>query len=329
MNYYDHHIRDYDAATSHLSWEEDLAYTRLLRWYYRKEAPIPADIPEACRQVRATTKPQKAAVARVLQEFFVLGGDGWRNKTCDEAIERFLAGEPEREVKKANEDNRLKKHREERAKLFKALTDAGGHAPWNMGIAELRTLVERSATLPETPEPPLPATPATATQTPVPSTHTPVVKTIGSNNGSGTPPRAPENAMTAADVSKALIGWERERHKAARGITASQQQVIELADLGITPDELRRAYDSAVADRLATDDPTAINAGFVKTFVEKNRRPPRPQKPKTPAVWSMDNNALNTLGRELGIGEGRTGESRETFIARIQARQIELGGRAA
>ena len=178
MNYYEHHIRDYDAATSHLTWEEDLAYTRLLRWYYRKEKPIPADIKEACRQVRATSKPQRDAVESVLKEFFELQEDGWHKDTCDEAIAAFQAGEPEREVKKANEENRLKKHREERSRLFKILTDAGEHAAWNIRIETLRELADailkrehetRTATAPET----KPATPATAPATPATATQTP------------------------------------------------------------------------------------------------------------------------------------------------------------
>lgn len=177
MNYYEHHIRDYDAATAHLTWEEDLAYTRLLRWYYRKEQPIPSDVKEACRQVRATSKPQRDAVDSVLREFFSLRDDGWHNETCDDVITRFKDGEPEREVKKANEENRLKRHRDERARLFKVLTDAGEHAPWNIKMEDLREMVARvSAPEPETkPATPAtaPATPATATQSPVPNHQSP------------------------------------------------------------------------------------------------------------------------------------------------------------
>ena len=186
MNYYEHHIRDYDAATSHLTWDEDLAYSRLIRWYYRKEQPIPADLKEACRQVRAATKIQRDAVQSVLNEFFVLREDGWHNETCDEAINRFKEGEPEREVKKANEENRLRRHRDERARLFKIITDAGEHAHWNTGMETLREIAERiqnatpataPATLsnkPETPPETPPATPpatapaAVARERPVP-----------------------------------------------------------------------------------------------------------------------------------------------------------------
>jgi uncharacterized protein YdaU (DUF1376 family) len=186
LNYYEHHIRDYDAATSHLSWDEDLAYTRLLRWYYRKERPVPADVAEACRQVRATTKVQRDAVGRVLHEFFDLRDDGWHQQTCDEVIAAFQAGEPEREVKKGNEDLRMKRHRDERAALFKRLNAAGQHAPWNTKIEDLRRLVQQAVGGPDDTPPATgpattatrpatgPATPATATQTPVPSTQSPL-----------------------------------------------------------------------------------------------------------------------------------------------------------
>ncbi|MFY3305261.1 YdaU family protein [Achromobacter xylosoxidans] len=181
MNYYEHHIRDYDADTVHLSWAEDMAYTRLLRWYYRKEQPIPADLKEACRQVRATTKVQRDAVAAVLREFFVLLDDGWHQETCDAVIAEYQEGAPERYAKKANEENRLRRHREERARLFKILTDAGEHAPWNIRMAELQAMVERisggnSATAPATQKGEPATQPATAPATPATATHTPYTR---------------------------------------------------------------------------------------------------------------------------------------------------------
>lgn len=86
MNFYKHHIGDYDADTQHLSWDQDMAYRRLMCLYYRREAPIPADVKEACRLVRAGTKAERAAVAAVLAEFFTLEPDGWQNKRCEEEI---------------------------------------------------------------------------------------------------------------------------------------------------------------------------------------------------------------------------------------------------
>lgn len=89
MNYYEHHLGDYAAATAHLSWDEDMAYQRLIRAYYHHEKPIPADLKAACRLVRATSATQRQAVETVLQEFFDLGPDGWRQKRCDAEIARY------------------------------------------------------------------------------------------------------------------------------------------------------------------------------------------------------------------------------------------------
>ncbi|MEW6705021.1 MAG: DUF1376 domain-containing protein [Pseudomonadota bacterium] len=89
MNYYEHHIGDYDSATAHLSVLEDGVYFRLLRVYYRTEQPIPADVKQACRLIRAVTKQERDTVQSILQEFFELMDDGWHNRRCDEEIARF------------------------------------------------------------------------------------------------------------------------------------------------------------------------------------------------------------------------------------------------
>lgn len=91
MNFYKHHIGDYASATEHLTWDEDQAYSRLLRVYYRDERPIPSDISKACRLARAATKLQRQAVAQVLAEFFFLDGDVYRNKRADLEIEQASA----------------------------------------------------------------------------------------------------------------------------------------------------------------------------------------------------------------------------------------------
>ena len=71
--------------------------------------------------------------------------------------------------------------------MFKTLTEAGQHAPWNTPIAELRETVKRitenaQETNPETLRQPLPATspatPATATQTPDTIPQTPEVYSV-------------------------------------------------------------------------------------------------------------------------------------------------------
>jgi uncharacterized protein YdaU (DUF1376 family) len=199
LNYFEHHIGDYDEATAHLTACEDGIYSRLLRKYYATEKPLERDTDKLKRLVRARNREEKIAVDTVLAEFFSLADDGWHQEKCDEIIAAYQAGEPEREVKKANEDNRLKRHREERAKLFKILTDAGEHASWNIPMADLREMAKRIqeadalgaakgviGRVSATPAPPFPATapatPATATQTPLTTYHSPLVSIpVGSN----------------------------------------------------------------------------------------------------------------------------------------------------
>lgn len=91
MNFYAHHIGDYLTATAHLSWVEDCAYRRLLDLYYSREQPIPADVVQAARLCRATTKDERKAVESVLSEFFTLTEKGWTHSRCEEEI--IKAGE--------------------------------------------------------------------------------------------------------------------------------------------------------------------------------------------------------------------------------------------
>lgn len=86
MNFYPFHIGDYASATRHLTWEEDLAYRRLIDAYYTREEPIPLDKRQAYRLVCASTDEQREAVDSVLGEFFKETGQGYTHKRCDEEI---------------------------------------------------------------------------------------------------------------------------------------------------------------------------------------------------------------------------------------------------
>lgn len=86
MNFYPFHIGDYASATRHLTWEEDLAYRRLIDAYYTREEPIPLDKRQAYRLVCASTDDQRQAVDSVLGEFFIETGQGYTHKRCDEEI---------------------------------------------------------------------------------------------------------------------------------------------------------------------------------------------------------------------------------------------------
>jgi len=89
MHFFPLHIGDYVTKAGHLSLLEDGAYNRLLRIYYDKEKPLPVDLATVQRLAGARGKDEKAAIERVLYEFFRLCDDGWRNEKADEVIASF------------------------------------------------------------------------------------------------------------------------------------------------------------------------------------------------------------------------------------------------
>lgn len=89
MNYYEHHLADYTQATAHLSFLEDAAYSRMLRWYYANEKPLPVDIKKIERLVRAHSEEEREAVRTILDEFFTEELDGWHQDRADQEIARY------------------------------------------------------------------------------------------------------------------------------------------------------------------------------------------------------------------------------------------------
>ena len=95
MNFYAFHLGDYVSATAHLTWDEDMAYRRLLDAYYSREAPIPVEQRQAYRLARASTQEQREAVDSVLQEFFEKTEFGWFHARCEAEI-HAVAGKREK-----------------------------------------------------------------------------------------------------------------------------------------------------------------------------------------------------------------------------------------
>lgn len=86
MNFFKFHLGDYYKKTSHLSMLEDGAYRRLMDAIYLREGPLPADIDDVCRLVRAFSKEEKKAVLSILMEFFTLTDAGYTNARCEEEL---------------------------------------------------------------------------------------------------------------------------------------------------------------------------------------------------------------------------------------------------
>jgi uncharacterized phage protein (TIGR02220 family) len=91
LNYYPHHIGDYDKDTKHLSMLEDAAYRRMIDVAYATEKPLPRDQQKIYRLVRARTHAEQLAVDVVLGEFWTEGEDGWHNKRVEEEIAKAQA----------------------------------------------------------------------------------------------------------------------------------------------------------------------------------------------------------------------------------------------
>lgn len=211
VNFYKHHLGDYDAATAHLSWDEDQAYTRLLRVYYRTEKPLPRDPDLAYRLVRAITRAQKAAVTAVLHEFFDERADGWHNKRADEEIAAYRIETAGNSDRRDNEKERQRRHRERRKRLFDDLREHGITAPWDASTEELQTALSRvTCALPER-DPSQPATrDATAIHKPDTRSHAP--EAINQNP-----------AVDVVDLSKA-VGGERSDSTPAPDSSATDKQ---------------------------------------------------------------------------------------------------------
>ncbi len=87
LHYYQFNIGDYKSHTEHLSEMEDLAYRRLLDWYYLHETPIPLDIGETSRQIRMRSHTD--CIATVLQEYFERTDTGWIQGRADKEIAKM------------------------------------------------------------------------------------------------------------------------------------------------------------------------------------------------------------------------------------------------
>ena len=104
MHYYQFHIGDYASHTRHLSHMEDLAYRRLLDFYYLHENPIKTH--DIARQIGMREYEQD--VLTVLNEFFMSTPEGFINTRADKEIEHFhLKLEQASRAGKASAERRL------------------------------------------------------------------------------------------------------------------------------------------------------------------------------------------------------------------------------
>ena len=85
MHFYQFHIGDYKSHTSHLTPMEDLAFRRLLDFYYLHEHPIKHR--DIARQIGL--KDFEQDVLTVLEEFFLSTDAGFVNPRADKEISKY------------------------------------------------------------------------------------------------------------------------------------------------------------------------------------------------------------------------------------------------
>ena len=328
MNYYEHHLGDYVKDTLYLTMVQDGAYRRLLDVYYIKEEPIPLDMKGAYQRARATTKPERDAVAMVLKEFFVKTADGWRHGRCDEEIERYRQKQEAAPVKKENDRERQQRARDRRKALFEELRDYGVTAAWDATTSQLQDALEKVKSQPNNEHVTPPVTPPvtrdnTATQSPVTSNH---IKDIAAAANISTTVAVandslPSDSLSFDDEGKVQVArttryaqlireWEKERGKFSK-VTSGSPYLSVWGAKEVSDQQLREAYDLAVADRELSQDPGAVSAGFIDVFLAKILNPSggdsalnRTPAPAACKPWQATSTGITEKGAELGIVQG-------------------------
>ena len=90
MHFYQHHIKDFNNATRHLTHVERALYREAIELYYDSEQPLPCDeFDRLARRLLAVTDEEKAALKGILGEFFDLTNEGYRHDQCDKEIEKY------------------------------------------------------------------------------------------------------------------------------------------------------------------------------------------------------------------------------------------------
>lgn len=89
MNFYPHHIGDFNSGTLHMERLERWIYWDMLVKYYDQEKPLPADIDKLCRMIGVRSPDEREIVINLLNEKFVLAEDGYHQPRCDIEIAKY------------------------------------------------------------------------------------------------------------------------------------------------------------------------------------------------------------------------------------------------
>ena len=295
MNYYEHHIGDYAEATAHLTFIEDATYSRLIRKYYATEKPLPIEIKLVQRLINARSKEEKNAVVSILNEFFTLTDDGWRQERCDHEIARF-------------KDKQLKARRSAEGRWQSFPSDEPQpETTLNNGCVRNANAMRAQCS------------PDTKHQSPVTNLHTP-----GKQNNGGEKEKIPQGPPMPRDEEKVFQG-RIEKYKSfaamiskeGRAIAVDDYRIRDIVNLGVTESEVAEAITTAKETRMKVSSPTPINAGYVLAILKGARKKAEAASADEDAWWKT-NEGIDTKGRELGM-RAQGAENYDSFKARIFA----------
>jgi len=91
MNFYPHHISDFNNATRHLTRVERSVYRDAIELYYDTESVLTDDIDRLQKKLLCRSDEEKQALIDVLDEFFDLHGDGYFHERCDHELSKYRA----------------------------------------------------------------------------------------------------------------------------------------------------------------------------------------------------------------------------------------------
>ena len=98
MNYYSHHIGDFDRATRHLTRLERSIYRDLMDVYYDTEESLNLDQAVLCRKIIAKSNEEATAVEQVLNEFFTKTPTGWYHQRCEDELDAYRTSTSQKSV---------------------------------------------------------------------------------------------------------------------------------------------------------------------------------------------------------------------------------------
>jgi len=91
MNFYPHHISDFNNATRHLTRVERSVYRDAIELYYDTESVLTDDIDRLQKKLLCRSDEEKQALIDVLDEFFDLHDDGYFHERCDHELSKYRA----------------------------------------------------------------------------------------------------------------------------------------------------------------------------------------------------------------------------------------------